>query len=437
MSKVICDVCGTAYPETAAQCPICGCAKNSADQTAAAAVGSAGDTSASSYTYVKGGRFSKRNVRRRNQGRTAPERRSSGGRRQQEEEEQQSNTGLIIVVVLLLLAIIAVVIYIGIRVFNPGGTEQPKNTNTSQSTQDTGKDPSPSGTLPSGVNVPCEAIQLGNKNIEFTAAGGTWKLEAVLTPENTTDQLIYVSSNESVATVTPDGTITAVSAGEATITVSCGGVSQSCQIKCNFGSSENPTTPTQPVENNFVFEFNTKYKDETTGKADTTLPNKGYKWRAYKSNLSVDPEAITWISDDPDVCTIDKGIVTAVGPGKTEIHAEYGGKTYTCTVRCAFEADDDEDEAAATAHFVGDTETSSSGGTYRISTTDPVLSVGDELSLTLLDNDNNVIEVTWTAEESGIVAIDGSKITGLAAGSTKVSATYEDTVYSVFIQVID
>ena len=62
MSKVICDVCGTAYPETAAQCPICGCAKNSADQTAAAAVGSAGDTSASSYTYVKGGRFSKRNA---------------------------------------------------------------------------------------------------------------------------------------------------------------------------------------------------------------------------------------------------------------------------------------------------------------------------------------------------------------------------------------
>ena len=27
MNKVICDICGTAYPETATQCPICGSAK--------------------------------------------------------------------------------------------------------------------------------------------------------------------------------------------------------------------------------------------------------------------------------------------------------------------------------------------------------------------------------------------------------------------------
>ena len=25
MSKIICDICGTSYPETATQCPICGC----------------------------------------------------------------------------------------------------------------------------------------------------------------------------------------------------------------------------------------------------------------------------------------------------------------------------------------------------------------------------------------------------------------------------
>ena len=34
MNKIICDVCGTDYPETAAQCPICGCASAGA-QTAA------------------------------------------------------------------------------------------------------------------------------------------------------------------------------------------------------------------------------------------------------------------------------------------------------------------------------------------------------------------------------------------------------------------
>ena len=33
--KVICDVCGTTFPETATHCPICGCAKSPAAQTVA------------------------------------------------------------------------------------------------------------------------------------------------------------------------------------------------------------------------------------------------------------------------------------------------------------------------------------------------------------------------------------------------------------------
>ena len=62
MNKVICDVCGTDYPETATQCPICGCARGDAGQTSA---GNASEEEARSYTYVKGGRFSKSNVRKR------------------------------------------------------------------------------------------------------------------------------------------------------------------------------------------------------------------------------------------------------------------------------------------------------------------------------------------------------------------------------------
>ena len=30
MSKIICDVCGTSYPDTAEQCPICGCSRDAA-----------------------------------------------------------------------------------------------------------------------------------------------------------------------------------------------------------------------------------------------------------------------------------------------------------------------------------------------------------------------------------------------------------------------
>ena len=30
MSKIICDICGTTYPDTAEQCPICGCPRDAA-----------------------------------------------------------------------------------------------------------------------------------------------------------------------------------------------------------------------------------------------------------------------------------------------------------------------------------------------------------------------------------------------------------------------
>ena len=34
MSKIICDVCGTRYPDTAEQCPICGHIRNGAGKVA-------------------------------------------------------------------------------------------------------------------------------------------------------------------------------------------------------------------------------------------------------------------------------------------------------------------------------------------------------------------------------------------------------------------
>ena len=106
MSKVICDVCGTAFPETAAQCPICGSAKASSAQTAAGAAQPEGENT-TAYAYVKGGRFSKSNVRKRNGKSAAPQRRPSQERqnpRRRDSQEEPANRALIVVVILLLLA---------------------------------------------------------------------------------------------------------------------------------------------------------------------------------------------------------------------------------------------------------------------------------------------------------------------------------------------
>ena len=60
MSKIICDICGTSYADTATQCPICGCVRPAEPQPVPEEV-----NNSSAYTYVKGGRFSKKKKKKR------------------------------------------------------------------------------------------------------------------------------------------------------------------------------------------------------------------------------------------------------------------------------------------------------------------------------------------------------------------------------------
>lgn len=69
--------------------------------------------------------------------------------------------------------------------------------------------------------VPCTGISLSSSSAAFDAVGETATITATLTPANTTDTLTWASSDNTVATVV-DGVITAVAAGSATITATCG-----------------------------------------------------------------------------------------------------------------------------------------------------------------------------------------------------------------------
>lgn len=421
MSKIICDVCGTTYPETATQCPICSSAKNSAEQTAAAESAQKAEAASGGYTYVKGGRFSKKNVRRRNQRGS-----SSSQRRSASQEEEPKNTGLIIVIVLLLLAIVAVLIYIGVKSFLPyNSNNTPDNTQdstagTSQTTESTTET-----TLPED-RIVCESLNLSPRYIEFFAEGETWTIVVERTPSDTTDGVDFTSSNPDVATVSSDGVVTAVGYGETVIVVSCGDVNQTCVVACSFGEpTEDPADTTEPV-GELVFEFNTPYVDETTGYGDTSLIKQGETWKMYKNSLNVDPADITWISDDPAVCTIENGIVTAVGPGKTMVHAQYNGVTYTCLVRCKF--------------TVTETGSDEQGGEqnqtakYTINHEDVTIAVDETFTLTLKDADGNVLDVTWTASAAN-VSVDGNKITGVSSGKVEVSTTYDGVTYTCTVRV--
>lgn len=410
MSKVICDVCGTTYPETATQCPICGSAKTTTTTT------SVGQDQETGYTYVKGGRFSKTNVRRRNKKGKELERRPS---RNKDPEKDSASGILIAIVILLVIAIVAVLGYMGIRVLLSNDAATPDD--STPPAISTPSDPTdPSG--PSGI--PCTGVSVLRPIIEFTAAGNAQLLSCSVTPANTTDPLVFTSSDPAVATVSEKGLVTAVGGGQAIITITCGNMVAQCQINCNFGGNTETTEPTDPTEPEVSvpagYQLTLKYKEFTMSKSYPDPVN------IYVSNTTVKATDITWTSDDPNIATVnEKGVVTAVGKGWTTIRATFGDQTASCKVIVAFEPETPKEYK------------------YKISHTDVTIKVGESFSIYLTDSDGVNVKAEWVASMEGYVEIKDRVIKGVASTADvsgryiTISATIDDETYTCTVRVIE
>ena len=452
MNKIICDVCGTDYPETAEQCPICGCA-NAGDQ-AAAGIDALEEEGRAARTYVKGGRFSKKNVNKRLKSMGAqpsyiepepipePEYDDEDVDEDQEPEEQEqgSNLGLIIIVVILLLAIAAVSLYIAVTIFGLGGSKDPVS----------GNKPGTSTTAPTTEQIPqntgiaCTDLALSDVDIYLDTQGGTWLLAADLAPENTTDVLTFASTDENVVTVDPvTGLVTAVGKGEASIIVTCGEVVRECPVKCEFEEAPQETTApedpteepteeiTEPVED---FELELDKKDFTLFKAGATCD-------IYSGELEA--SAITWTTDNEEVATIKDGIVTAVGNGRTRVYGEYNGTKVSCWVSCKLP----ENETTAPTENEDPTEPEQTGEAYTLMVNGRVsrygdeenaevtVTVGESFRLTVEDDEGKRQEVTWKASKEGICSVEGRTVTGEAVGKVTLTATVGDQTFKCVIIV--
>ncbi len=423
MSKMICDVCGTTYPETAAQCPICGCAKNTTQQTAAGEQ-TPGDAP---YTYVKGGRFSKANVRKRYQPGAAPERRVAKERQPKKEGGDNTNKILAIVIVVLLLAIAAVLVYMGVRVFFPNlGQPAADPTESTQQTED--KDPT-GGTESMPLEVPCAGLELTKTTIEFIKAGDGYLLAAILSPADTTDTVTYTSGDPAVATVTDTGMVTAVAGGQTTITVTCGSQTAQCQVICSFGDvtapTEEPTTPAVTVPEGYTLKLR---HDDITMSTRYPGPEALFK---KDSKFGIKATDITWTVDDPTVAAVDeKGVVTAVGKGNTWVHATIGDQKASCKVIVAFDPKPETEQK------------------YKLSHTDVTLYVNgntqeSSFRISLTDKDGVNVEAEWTVSHEGYVSINNRNIKAVKVTSelpqkaVTITATVDGETYTCIVRVAE
>lgn len=78
--------------------------------------------------------------------------------------------------------------------------------------------------------TPVQNVTLSKTELSLEV-GETEVLTATVTPEDATDKTVtWTTSNETVATVSADGTVTAVAAGTATITATCGDFKAECAV---------------------------------------------------------------------------------------------------------------------------------------------------------------------------------------------------------------
>ena len=147
---------------------------------------------------------------------------------------------------------------------------------------------------------------------EEIAVGGTATISVSVSPSSaaSTASVTFSSSNESVATVNNFGRVTAVGKGSATITVTCGDVVRTVNVKVYI--------PTDGIH------LNTNYlvlKPGATAQISGSV------------SPSTAPQALTFKSSDTKVATVSgDGTVTAVGAGSTSIIVSNGDSSSMVTV---------------------------------------------------------------------------------------------------------
>ncbi len=422
MSKIICEVCGTSYPDTTVQCPICGCVRPG---NAHSVSGKNKGDEDGGYTYVKGGRFSKSNVRKRSAGAQAsPE--GSGGN-----EEKNGNKGLVITAIVLLLAIVAVVCYIIAQFILPNDGKPavtiPKNTVPVETTVQT-----------EPPTVPCLTLKLETDMITLDKKDAAWMIYTRTEPSDTTDEIVFTSSDETVATVSENGKVVAVGPGQAVITVACGEKTAQCTVECTFDlPTEETTVPEETTLPDEEFKLN---------RSDITFNSKGDSWMLYSGSLN--PSQIVWSSADESVATIENGKVTTVGSGMTTVYGEFNGEKVSCIIRCNFADEQDTGVSGSGSVYEDgggvseDGSSTSDNGTYQLKnmvgggTDEVTIDIAYSFTMKLIDSDGNAVSgVTWSSADSSVCTVSNGTITGVGSGRATVTATYNGKTYSCVIVV--
>ena len=240
------------------------------------------------------------------------------------------------------------------------------------------------------LTIPAENITLDKNNISIKVSETT-TLNITVLPENTTNkEVVWTSSDESVATV-ENGVVTAHKVGVATITATTTdgtNLSATCEVI---------VTPT--VAENIAL-------DKTSVSLEIN--------KTVALNITILPETTTnkevvWTSSDESVATVENGVVTAHKAGVATI-------TATTT---------DGTNLSATCEVIV---TPTVAENIALDKTSVSLEINETvaLNITILPETTTNKEVVWTSSDESVATVENGIVTALKAGVATITATTTD-----------
>lgn len=164
--------------------------------------------------------------------------------------------------------------------------------------------------------ITVDSVSLNKTELSFNKIGASEKLTATVLPAEANANVIWSSSNEAVAKVAADGTVTAAADGTATITATAGGKSAVCNVIVK-------TTP-DIVEVASLALSKSALSFDTIGASETLT--------AAILPANATDKSVTWTSSNSNVAAVVNGTVKAAGNGTAVITAKAGNKTALCNV---------------------------------------------------------------------------------------------------------
>ena len=233
-------------------------------------------------------------------------------------------------------------------------------------------------------------VTLNKGLISNLPVGSEQTLTATVTPEEFSASVVWSSDNEEVAVVSKEGVVTGVAPGEAVITAKVGESSATCKVVV---TAVRPTSielnvPELDLEVDAVFQLEYELKPAFATADD-----------------------VQWSSTDPEVVTVENGLLTALSVGEAVITVKCNDNTLaaTCQVRVLGEVE----EVSVTAIEIA------SG---------VALYVGGEMPLvwTVVPANATNKNVEFSVEGDCITVDEEGKVTALKTGEAVVTVSATD-----------